>query len=438
MGYPIKCGGWGSDCPVMLTRETERLFGEAILCESCYRVARVAFKQALRGQSGGLTMMRVDGPSKPYDREQIEKVRRVLDHECGVRCDGEGKTQLHGAARRLLATVDQLSTVVKDHEECVGELEYASENAQLKDSLTLYGKSNHQFVESNRLLHAAYLRLRQILGAYGTPYGPSREEVWAHTEAKARALVERAEQAERVAAKRIAENGARICWRCLVEESNPIHDPNAHDDCPPTCTHHSFEYEPTSRTGLLNHIGTLLGSVAYAEAHVVKLKQDAADRAAEIENATAEVLRLRSANAQLMRERDAARQSAKEPDDAYQRAGDGLVASAKRNAELVDRIVELKRENERLRSADDRDSWAGEWCKRCDRRVVVGFSVRDAIWAAVVRDRWNILCTTCFDIEAQIARIAYDFDETFPVSWACWMPPDASGSFQPRVKGKFE
>lgn len=50
----------------------------------------------------------------------------------------------------------------------------------------------------------------------------------------------------------------RVCWRCLTDESNPSHDPEAHSDCPAWCTHHSYEYEPTSRTGLLNHVGALL------------------------------------------------------------------------------------------------------------------------------------------------------------------------------------
>lgn len=26
-----------------------------------------------------------------------------------------------------------------------------------------------------------------------------------------------------------------VCWRCVKEESNPIHDENAHDDCPWWC-----------------------------------------------------------------------------------------------------------------------------------------------------------------------------------------------------------
>lgn len=53
---------------------------------------------------------------------------------------------------------------------------------------------------------------------------------------------------------------------------------------------------------------------------------------------------------QAERGREAARSGEKEAADAFDRAGEALVLSAKRNARLVDRIVELTRENERLRS----------------------------------------------------------------------------------------
>lgn len=56
-------------------------------------------------------------------------------------------------------------------------------------------------------------------------------------------------------------------------------------------------------------------------------------------------------------------------------------------------------------------SWPGEWCKRCDRRNVAAWSVLNAVWDAVVRDRWNVLCPTCFDEEAQIAGVSYYFSD---------------------------
>lgn len=67
--------------------------------------------------------------------------------------------------------------------------------------------------------------------------------------------------------------------------------------------------------------------------------------------------------------------------------------------------------------------WRGEVCKRCGRRNCVGFRVSDTIWNAVVKDRWNVLCTTCFDEEAEAARIRYVFLETYPVTWNSWEEP---------------
>lgn len=64
--------------------------------------------------------------------------------------------------------------------------------------------------------------------------------------------------------------------------------------------------------------------------------------------------------------------------------------------------------------------WLGEVCKRCNQRNVIGFSVSDEIWQKVVRDRWNVLCPACFDIEAQRLGIAYVFDTVHPVSWSSW------------------
>lgn len=61
--------------------------------------------------------------------------------------------------------------------------------------------------------------------------------------------------------------------------------------------------------------------------------------------------------------------------------------------------------------------WDAEVCKRCNRRNVIGFTVPDEIWSAVVRDRWNVLCPTCFDEEAQAANVRYSFSQLWPVTW---------------------
>ena len=59
-----------------------------------------------------------------------------------------------------------------------------------------------------------------------------------------------------------------------------------------------------------------------------------------------------------------------------------------------------------------------EWCKRCDRAVVVGFRVSDEAWAAVVGDAGTIRCAPCFDEEAQAKGVAFTFLEAWPVSWS--------------------
>lgn len=79
--------------------------------------------------------------------------------------------------------------------------------------------------------------------------------------------------------------------------------------------------------------------------------------------------------------------------------------------------------------ADDASRWPGERCKsdRCGgRRNVVGFSVSDEVWAAVVGDEDTILCPQCFDELAQSKGVQYEFNDTFPVSWSDWDKPDCS------------
>jgi hypothetical protein len=84
------------------------------------------------------------------------------------------------------------------------------------------------------------------------------------------------------------------------------------------------------------------------------------------------------------------------------------------------------------------ESWPGEWCKRCDRRNNVGFSVGDETWSAVVRGRWNVLCPACFDEEAEAAGVRYSFaapgGELWPVlSWSDWIESNGAGT---RIAGR--
>lgn len=71
------------------------------------------------------------------------------------------------------------------------------------------------------------------------------------------------------------------------------------------------------------------------------------------------------------------------------------------------------------------DTYPGEICRRCAGRVIAVWKVPDDIWNAVVRDRWNVLCPSCFDIEAHIADVRYTFASPNPISpnlisWSEW------------------
>lgn len=65
--------------------------------------------------------------------------------------------------------------------------------------------------------------------------------------------------------------------------------------------------------------------------------------------------------------------------------------------------------------------WPGEICKKCGRRNNVGFKVSDDVWEKVVGDHMVIWCPFCFDSEAQIKGIKYQFEQCFLVSWSDWV-----------------
>jgi len=69
--------------------------------------------------------------------------------------------------------------------------------------------------------------------------------------------------------------------------------------------------------------------------------------------------------------------------------------------------------------------WLGEVCKKCHRRNCVGFNVSDDVWKSVAQERWNVLCATCFDEEAQRLGIEYEFGEVWPISWSDWKVDNA-------------
>lgn len=77
-------------------------------------------------------------------------------------------------------------------------------------------------------------------------------------------------------------------------------------------------------------------------------------------------------------------------------------------------------------------AWEGEVCGRCSRRNVVGFLVTNEVWERVVRERWGVLCTTCFDEEAEAAGVSYSFVELSPVTWAEWLTECRGRRARPR------
>jgi hypothetical protein len=58
-------------------------------------------------------------------------------------------------------------------------------------------------------------------------------------------------------------------------------------------------------------------------------------------------------------------------------------------------------------------------CEKCGRRNLVTYRVgpKEA-WGVVVRNRWKSVCPSCFDSEAEIAGVRYQFIGTRATSWS--------------------
>lgn len=65
----------------------------------------------------------------------------------------------------------------------------AAERDQLRARAEGLENQLDHYRDAERDLGKAYLRLRSILGAFDTPHGPTAEQVWAHTEDRAKGLV---------------------------------------------------------------------------------------------------------------------------------------------------------------------------------------------------------------------------------------------------------
>lgn len=65
---------------------------------------------------------------------------------------------------------------------------------RLRERLDKRDREIERWAEAEHALSSAYLRLRQILDAFATHDAPTREEVWEHTEQRAREIVAERDQ----------------------------------------------------------------------------------------------------------------------------------------------------------------------------------------------------------------------------------------------------
>jgi hypothetical protein len=95
---------------------------------------------------------------------------------------------------KIMAMLDDVKADVKRLE---------AERDTLRKAYDLSNATNSRLVvqldglqKAERETGEAYLRLRGILGAFRTPHGPTCEQVWAHTEGRARELQARVGELE--------------------------------------------------------------------------------------------------------------------------------------------------------------------------------------------------------------------------------------------------
>lgn len=63
-----------------------------------------------------------------------------------------------------------------------------------------------------------------------------------------------------------------------------------------------------------------------------------------------------------------------------------------------------------------------ETCSKCQRRKVIAYHVEpEAAWKTVVLNRG--LCASCFDVEAEKAKVSYSFVNLTAQSWNEQPPP---------------
>lgn len=68
-------------------------------------------------------------------------------------------------------------------------------------------------------------------------------------------------------------------------------------------------------------------------------------------------------------------------------------------------------------------------CAKCKRRKVVDFHVEPPeVWKTVVLNRWpaGSVCASCFDVEAEKAKVAYRLVNVTAASWSEQQPAGRS------------
>ncbi|HEX8851155.1 MAG TPA: hypothetical protein VF761_16640 [Gemmatimonadaceae bacterium] len=60
-----------------------------------------------------------------------------------------------------------------------------------------------------------------------------------------------------------------------------------------------------------------------------------------------------------------------------------------------------------------------ELCERCERPIVIGYTVTRACWDAVATPEWgeHELCALCFDALARERHVRYVFCSVWPFTW---------------------
>ncbi len=167
-----------------------------------------------------IAKLRLPLPVCPFDERSPDYWKEIKPEQPCPVCGGLGTTDSENKCRgadttcmseaadtidRLLSEVGRLTQDRDDykadyfrrHKEAVDLYE---ENLSLRSQLDAANARAAELLDAERKLSDAYVRLRAILkdyGAFNTPHAPTGPQIWETTETAAKAVVARAEAAER-------------------------------------------------------------------------------------------------------------------------------------------------------------------------------------------------------------------------------------------------